>query len=83
MKLHAAGELVSDLGAGKRYKVRDKVRRPLDELKSLETPYGCLVKRWDLGFPELSHIDVVNPFAYLYHLSTVSDEFAELCDLPR
>ena len=76
--LHSAGALAGDLGAGARSAVRDRVRQPLDELRHLETPYGRLVKRWELGLPALSHIDVVNPFAYLYHLSTVSDEFAQL-----
>ena len=76
--LHSAGALAGDLGAGTRSTVRDRVRQPLDDLRHLETPYGQLVKRWKLGLPALSHVDIINPFAYLYHLSIVSDEFAQL-----
>ena len=43
-----------------------------------ETPYGPVVQRLELGLSGLKYLNVVNPFAYLYYLSTISQSFSEL-----
>ena len=49
------------------------------------TPYGPLLQRMDLGIPGLAHLEYINPFAYLFYLSTISVSFAMMmkasCDL--
>ena len=40
------------------------------------TPYGPLVQSIDLGATGCQRWDYVNPFAYIYHLSEISNDFA-------
>ena len=42
------------------------------------TPYGNVVQQMHLGLHDTPVLDYVNPFAYLYHLTAVSDSFATM-----
>ena len=42
------------------------------------TPYGPIVQKIELGHSKLQTWEYINPFAYLYYLSSISSAFAEM-----
>ena len=58
--------------------IRKRMREPYRNLRAIETPHGPLLKRIETGVDSEPEIEIVNPMAYLYHLSTICPSFAEL-----
>ena len=77
--LHKDGALNIDIGnPSAASSVKRKFREPLSDLRRLETPYGKLLLPIPTGIESVPTIEVCNPFAYLYHLSSIEPSFAKL-----
>ena len=42
------------------------------------TPYGPVVQSMEIGVEGCEHLEYVNPFAFLYYLSSISAAFSEM-----
>ena len=77
--LHREGALNIDIGnCQTRSGVSKRMQQPLDDLRNLHTPFGKLLQYIPTGIESQSTIEVCNPFAYLYHLSSIQPWFAQL-----
>ena len=82
LTLHEEGALNIDLSKCSSKKgIKKRMAEPLDDLRKLETPYGKLLQSMPTGMKAVPEIEICNPFAYLYHLSSIEPSFAKLlCD---
>ena len=48
------------------------------EHANTNTPYGRVVQQIDLPVPDLPQWEYCNPLAYMYHVSTLSDDFCRV-----
>ena len=81
VKLKQRGDLSSSVDIADTSKpeaVRKRLREPYKNLRAVETPYGPLIKPIATGVSSQPDIEVVNPLAYLYHLSDICHPFADL-----
>ena len=77
--LHKDGTLNIDIANFKIISsTKRKMREPLDDLRGLETPYGKLLQYIPTGIEYVPNIEICNPFAYLYHLSSIEPSFSKL-----
>jgi len=75
-RLHASGLLVSGVGGGSARAVRRALTQASTHHSAKVTPYGPVVQQLDLGTE--GPIDYVNPFAYLYYLSSICHAFGDM-----
>ena len=77
--LHKDGSLNIDIANFKRISsIKRKMREPLDDLRGLETPYGKLLQYIPTGIKSVPNIEICNPFAYLYHVSSIEPSCSKL-----
>ena len=76
--LEEVGLLVEGACGSTGRQMRREVQRAIESHSRAKTPYGTVVQTMDLGTKELQRWEYVNPFAYLYHLTSISPPFAEL-----
>jgi hypothetical protein len=83
LSLHEEGALNIDLSKCSSIKgIKKRMAEPLADLRKLETPYGKLLQFMPTGMEAVPQIEICNPFAYLYHLSSIEPSFAKLlCDV--
>ena len=66
---------------------RRELREASEHHAKQDTPYGKVVQRVELNTKKLQYLDYVNPFAFLYYLTMISESFATLmhnaCQLGR
>ena len=68
------GAIDSDSRSSMRRELQDSMERH----SKADTPYGKVVQLMEMNLPELQHWEYCHPMALLYHLSTISDHFAEV-----
>lgn len=71
MKLKKQGLL--EAGATRR-----ELRDAAEHHAKQNTPYGKVVQKVELGLPNLKYLDVVNPFAFLAYVTSISSAFAAM-----
>ena len=72
------GLLADPSGRESHRTLRKEVQHAIEHHSKATTPYGPLVQHVDLGTPQLRTWEYVNPFAFLYYLSSISLAFATL-----
>ena len=77
-RLHSQGVLDGEIAECGASGVKKRMHKPLEELHSVQTPYGPLFRHMHIGLPRLPTIEIVNPMAYLHYMSSLSNNFAEL-----
>ena len=77
-RLHKEGALGYGIADCSSSALKKRLHKPIDDLRSIQTPHGPLFRRIHIGAPRLPTIEVVNPMAHLHHLAQVCDGFAKL-----
>ena len=73
--LEAAGVL-NDVGTTRQ--LRSELQSATEVHSKTMTPYGPVVQTMRLNHPRLKDWDICNPFAWLYHMSVISPQFASV-----
>ncbi len=76
--LHNNGMLKNDMGSQNIRSIRCELQKAQESHAYSMTPYGKVVERVALPFDALPTWDIADPRAQIYHLSKVSEHFAEL-----
>ena len=77
-RLHDEGALGYGIADCSSSALKKRLHKPIDDLRSVQTPHGPLFKHIYIGAPRLSSIEIVNPMAHLHHLVQASNDFANL-----
>ena len=77
-RLHQHGAIGYDIANCSSSALKKRLHKPIDDLRSVQTPHGPLFRHIHIGAPRLSSIEIVNPMAHLHHLAQRSDDFAKL-----
>ena len=73
--LESAGSLGP---VGTERQLRSKLQAATEAHSKTVTPYGPVVQPIRLDHPKLRDWDICSPFAWLYHMATISTEFARV-----
>ena len=64
--------------AEKDHGLRRQLQRAAIEHSRVHTHYGYVIQQLDLGHDDLRFWEYCNPFAWLYYISTLNNEFGQV-----
>ena len=78
LNVFADAGLIKDIGAETTSSLKRSLNQTTVDQGKISTPYGPLIQSLEINAVKFKHWEYINPFAWLYHVSTISATFADM-----
>ena len=70
--------LIKDIADDRGANLKRKLADTIEKRANVKTPYGPLIKSLEINTSKVKHWEYINPFAWLWYVSTISGAFADM-----